>query len=176
MIHPKFIYTGTNKSDMPSYSGEGIIHDPNQTWEEAVSKRPDGQYRASICANPVRNATLCDPALRTMNINAECGGPEDYTYFAPWRYPGSAPVIDSCGVAGGVIKGQEPARAGGDYQETVHASLGDLGSQLPKQPSGTTWTAGTDVEVSWVGCGRCSSPFLFYFVLICFFFVFFLFS
>ena len=27
----------------------------------------------------------------------------------PWRYPGSAPVIDSCGVAGGVLKGQHAA-------------------------------------------------------------------
>ena len=29
--------------------------------------------------------------------------------FAPWRAPGSAPVIDSCGVAGGVHKGEGPA-------------------------------------------------------------------
>ena len=65
------------------------------------------------------------------------------------RYPGAAPVIDSCGVAGGVYQWQGPAAAGGDYQPTDNAVRGDLGSMLPKRESGTVWTAGEEVEVAW---------------------------
>ena len=40
---------------------------------------------------------------------------------------------------------------GGIYVNTSHAKVGDKGSEvLPRAPSGTTWTAGTTVEVSWV--------------------------
>jgi hypothetical protein len=38
---------------------------------------------------------ICDPALRTYNTNATCGGPTDWYQFAPWRAPGHAPVFDS---------------------------------------------------------------------------------
>ena len=62
-----------------------------------------------------------------MNVNAPCGSPADATFFAPWRYPGSAPVIDSCGVAGGTYQWQGPAAAGGDYSPTANAIRGDLG-------------------------------------------------
>ena len=69
---------------------------------------------------PLRNATLCDPNLRTVNTHAECecphrlcaaqkcggtpltkplllagGSQEDVYYYSPWRAPGAAPVIDS---------------------------------------------------------------------------------
>jgi len=84
-----------------------------------------------------------------MNIDAPCGSKEDVTYYAPWRYPGAAPVIDSCGVAGGVYQWQGPAAAGGDYQPTANAVRGDLGSNLPKKHSGTVWKVGDEVEVAW---------------------------
>eukprot|EP01046_Picozoa_sp_COSAG06_P018662 COSAG06_NODE_1307_length_9916_cov_99.462361_2_plen_115_part_00 len=57
--------------------------------------------------------------------------------------------IDSCGVAGGVYQWQGAAAAGGDYHPTVNAQRGDLGSKLPRAPSGTVWTAGETVEVAW---------------------------
>lgn len=87
--------------------------------------------------------------MRTINTNAECGGPEDYYFYAPWRAPGTAPVIDACGVAGGRLKGQGPGAAGADYQNTSHARRGDRGSLLPRNPTNTTWTAGNAVEVAW---------------------------
>jgi hypothetical protein len=59
----------------------------------------------------------------------------------PWRYPGITPVTDSCGVAGGIVPGQQPGVAGADYTETPLAKLGDLGSRLPPMPTGTVWTA-----------------------------------
>ena len=38
---------------------------------------------------------------------------------------------------------------GGIYVNTTHAKLADRGSKLKAAPSGTVWTAGTDVEVAW---------------------------
>jgi len=59
-------------------------------------------------------------------------------------------VISSCGVAGGVHKGEGAAAAGGDYQNTSNAKLGDFGTQLPKTDAKkTVWKAGSDVEVAW---------------------------
>ena len=36
-----------------------------------------------------------------------------------------------------------------NYRKTPHAEAGDLGSKLPKRPTGTVWTAGDVAEVSW---------------------------
>jgi hypothetical protein len=83
----------------------------------------------------------------------------------PWRYPGITPVTDSCGVAGGIVPGQQPGVAGADYTETPLAKLGDLGSRLPPMPTGTVWTAGGTAEVGWTlkawhggGCVRRPHP------------------
>ena len=47
------------------------------------------------------NATICDPKLRTVNTGVECGSDKDSYYYSPWRAPGSSPVFDACGIAGG---------------------------------------------------------------------------
>lgn len=102
---------------------------------------------------PKHNATICDPNIRTINTNAECGGPDDFYYYAPWRAPGVAPVIDPCGVAGGRLPGQGTGTAGADYVDTPHAKLADPGSKLPPFPTlpseRPVWTAGSSVEVAW---------------------------
>ena len=91
---------------------------------------------------------MCDPNLRTVNVHAECGGPTDWYYYSPWRHPGSAPVFDSCGVAGGHRPPDGPF--GGIYVNTTHAKLGDYGSEvLPQLSSGTSWRPGDVVEVTW---------------------------
>lgn len=104
----------------------------------------------SACGNEKEvKATICDPKLRTINTHAPCGSQEDYYYYNPWRAPGSAPVYDACGVAGGTPYGY-PGSAGLYYKNTTHAKLGDHGSKvLPYAPSGTVWTAGELAEVSW---------------------------
>eukprot|EP00729_Bicosta_minor_P024708 gene24708-15611_t len=104
VVHPRFVHNGSS-GEIPSYGGKGISPDPSQAHAVAPA-RSDGSYRLSICEKPKRNATICNPKLRTMNIDAPCGSKEDVTYYAPWRYPGAAPVIDSCGVAGGVYQWQ----------------------------------------------------------------------
>ena len=72
----------------------------------------DAQYVASFNRSamrpkfvkyPERQATVCDPRLRTLNTEAECGGPADFWYYAPWQYPGAAPVTDSCGPTAAMI-------------------------------------------------------------------------
>jgi len=104
--------------------------------------------KAPICASPLP-ATVCDEAQRTVNTKAACGSDQDYYFYSPWRRPGAAPVIDACGTAGGRLPGQGDGGFGASYKNTTHAKVGDIGSALPKAPSGTTWQAGTDVEVAW---------------------------
>ena len=107
----------------------------------------------STCGNEkTAKATICDPKHRTLNRNATCGSHEDHYYYSPWRAPGSAPVFDACGMAGGSpwaigAPGWAPggaASAGVRYQNTSHAKQGDRGSQvLPAAPSGTIWKVRT---------------------------------
>ena len=70
-------------------------------------------------------ATVCDPALRTVNTEAECGSDQDSYYFTPWRAPGSAPVFDACGMAGGAPSW---GHHGAQYRATTHAKQGDKAS------------------------------------------------
>lgn len=63
----------------------------------------------------------------------------------PWRAPGTAPVFDACGMAGGFTS-EEPGEA--KYTSTSLAKQGMLGSQLPPAPSGTVWTAGSEVQTA----------------------------
>ena len=84
-------------------------------------------------------ATL-NPALRTYNRHTVPGSAEDLYKHNPWRAPGTAPVFDACGMAGGNYR-----KVGGEakYSKTANAKQGDLGSKvLPPAPSGTVWQAG----------------------------------
>ena len=92
---------------------------------------------------------LCDPRARTANTQAECGGKDDLYFFSPWRAPGAAPVIDSCGVAGGRHPGQGIGGAGASFENTSVARQGDRGSALPPMAPQATWRAGALAEVGW---------------------------
>jgi hypothetical protein len=124
-FHAQFVAN----SSMPGswWSGKGIRPNPNVKFPPPHA----------ICKNPKHNATICDPKLRTANVNAECGSNEDFYYYAPWRAPGRSPVIDSCGMAGGRHPGQGHGQAGADYHSTPNAPLGTFGSKLPPRPTGT---------------------------------------
>jgi len=91
-------------------------------------------------------ATICHPALRTVNTGAECGSDEDKYYYSPWRAPGSAPIFDACGMAGGA---KAWGHHGAQYRNTSKAQQGDVGSSLPITKSGTVWKAGSTANVSW---------------------------
>jgi hypothetical protein len=150
----KFLFKGNGT--IPSWADpeKTIVVDPK--WQARFSREAngsvliDGKYvRPNSVKFPNRKPTICDPKLRTINTNAECGSPEDFWYYTPWRYPGIAPVIDSCGTAGGRLPGQAQGGAGASYTPTVNAKVGDSGSSLPPMDTGTTWTVGSDVEVAW---------------------------
>lgn len=49
-------------------------------------------------------------------------------YYSPWRAPGSAPVFDPCGMAGGTTNPH--GMFGAEYVNTTHAKVGDLGSKV----------------------------------------------
>eukprot|EP00037_Helgoeca_nana_P029635 m.356205 g.356205 ORF g.356205 m.356205 type:complete len:377 (-) comp28018_c3_seq1:2541-3671(-) len=107
-----------------------------------------GSHTSVSLCNTSMKATLPKYAW-TMNRAAVEGSVNDTYAFNPWRAPGSAPVTDACGTAGGT----DPSHAGpGDavFADTEFAKFGDFGSKvLQPAPSGTVWTAGSEVEVSW---------------------------
>lgn len=84
-----------------------------------------------------------DPKFRTINrFGKDPWG--DWTSSHPWRAPGSAPVLDACGVAGGFWKNNEGP---GGHPPPGH-NWGDKGSKLPPV-SQAMWKAASVVEVSW---------------------------
>ena len=91
--------------------------------------------------------TINDPAHRTVNRHAAAGSDNDWTKFNPWRAPGSAPVFDACGRAGG---SSHPTSGHGEFTNTTYAKFGDMGSQvLPKMFSGAVWPAGSIQQTMW---------------------------
>jgi hypothetical protein len=70
----------------------------------------------------------------------------DFTKYHPWRKPGSAPVEEPCGLAGGwYTKGQ--AGNGGDPPPGI--PQGTRGTELSKLLTQTVWIAGSTAEVAW---------------------------
>jgi len=94
--------------------------------------------------------TICDPRLRTYNVGAECGSEADIYKHNPWRAPGTAPIFDACGRAGGGYLAGPVGPGAAMFTNTTHAKQGDLGSQvLVPTPSQATWKIGSEVEVMW---------------------------
>jgi len=87
-------------------------------------------------------------AARSVNLDAVPNAPNDIYRHNPWRSPGSAPVADACGLAGGTPWGQNVPEEG-VYANTTYSHHGMLGTDLPRLPTGTVWTLGGEAEVSW---------------------------
>ena len=86
-----------------------------------------------------------------MNIDAVEGSELDSYRFNPWRAPGSAPVVDPCGQAGGKYR-ETPVGGDSVFTDWEGASMGDLGSKvlLPTPPAmQPVWVAGGVANVSW---------------------------
>jgi len=89
-----------------------------------------------------------DKDLRTYALNP-IYALDDYTKWHPWRYPGSGPVLDPCGIAGGWFTPGADF-AGGWAPPGV--AQGELGSFAPFNSTlslKTRWVAGTQAEVAW---------------------------
>ena len=86
--------------------------------------------QVDICGSGMK-AKVCDSRLRTYNIGAPCNTDKDIYKHNPWRAPGTAPVFDPCGKAGGGYPGAEGPGAA-DFINTSLAKHGDLGSEVLK--------------------------------------------
>ena len=146
-----FLYRGLNQSSV--IRRNITIPDPFNPPRGDMVLDPSSARKLRIkpgCVKPNgRKPTVCASSLRTANTHAECGSPDDFYYWSPWRAPGSAPVIDPCGSAGGRFPGMATGPAGAQYQNTSLAREGDAGSALPPMASQATWKAGSSYEVGW---------------------------
>lgn len=70
----------------------------------------------------------------------------DWSKTRPWRFPGSSPVLDPCGIAGGWFHDGNP-RNGARPPSGI--PIGTFGSTLPPLLKETVWIAGSDAEVAW---------------------------
>lgn len=105
--------------------------------------------QTDVCNNGMK-AILCDPRVRTYNLDAECNSQNDTFRHNPWRAPGTAPIYDTCGKAGGGNIGPLPGNGGAFFYNTTNSKEGDLGSKaLKPRPTGIVWTAGSQVEAMW---------------------------
>lgn len=108
-------------------------------------------FRKSYCKQKTAKPWTLPRKAWTMNINAVEGAEDDSYRFNPWRSPGSAPVVDPCGQAGGKYK-QTPVGGDSVYTTTVQAQMGDMGSKVLKpvdEQYQANWTAGEEVDVAW---------------------------
>ena len=96
----RFLYKGM---DLATLHKNNITIDP---WSPSVGdmvmdpKSTKGLNIKPNCADPTFAPTICDPRLRTINTQAECGSPEDFYYYSPWRAPGIACVRSGTNTGG----------------------------------------------------------------------------
>lgn len=104
---------------------------------------------STVCPNPAEPTVQWqDPQLATVfpdgsALAAQLG---DWTRSHPWRFPGSAPVSNACGLNGGGVCSGE---TGTGAEAFFGYKQGHRGTDLPPLLKQTTWIAGTDVEVAW---------------------------
>lgn len=111
-----------------------------------------GRRQTDLCGLG-KKATLPDFA-RSVNLNATRFSELDIYQHNPWSAPGSAPVGDACGIAGGSPCSVSPSACGhrgeaGNYVNTSNSQPGQFGTTLPELPSGVKWKIGGEGEVSW---------------------------
>jgi len=106
-----------------------------------------GRRQIDLCESG-KTRTI-DPKYRTVNRNATAGSEQDIYKHNPWAAPGTAPVADACGLAGGTPWPQEVSEAG-DYTTTKYAHHGMNGTKLaPLNSTSVKWKIGGVAEVTW---------------------------
>ena len=109
-----------------------------------------GRRQVDLCGLG-KKQTLTDPKYWSVGRDAIPGSSNDVYKHNPWRAPGSAPIMDACGLAGGTYKRTSGAEAG-DYTKTIYAQHGDVGTQVLKPLPGytpPTYKLGGTAEVTW---------------------------
>ena len=109
-----------------------------------------GRRQVDLCGLG-KKQTLTDPKYWSVGRDAIPGSAEDIYKHNPWRAPGSAPVMDACGLAGGTYS-RKPGAEAGDYIQTRFAQHGDVGTEVLKPIPGYTppvYKLGGTAEVVW---------------------------
>jgi len=99
--------------------------------------------------NTTQKAIVNDPEYRTFNIHNQASYPypSDWSYYHPWRAPGTAKLLNPCGLSGGSTKNNDIA--GGYGWDTIVGVQGYPGTSLPPVKYKTIWQRGSNVEVAW---------------------------
>jgi len=104
-----------------------------------------GTNGAATCPKQQAKATL-PQELRTYNVKSkDCG-------VNPWCAPGSAPVLDSCGLAGGDVDEGKQGNGGVPpdfYKQGFKGTEVPFGAGTASGHPVTTWKAGKTAEVAW---------------------------
>ena len=85
----KFLYKGMNSSTLAakniSVEAWGLTKGDLTLDPKSFSGKTPLNTSQGLCPNSAKTkATICDKRLRTLNVDAECGSPEDFYYFSPW--------------------------------------------------------------------------------------------
>ena len=120
-----------------------------------------GRRQTDLCGLGMQPTNNGD--ARSLNRYATPQAPDDIYQHNPWRAPGTAPVADACGLAGGTPWGWNVSEAGLFINSSL-AHHGMRGTALPRMPTGTMWIIGGFGNVSWnvqnnhVGSARTCPP------------------
>jgi hypothetical protein len=163
--YAKFLYKGLTKAEARRRN-VSVPHFSPAAGDMALDPRALPRPVIRSHCGSIRQPTICAGHLRTLNTQAACGSAEDIYQLSPWRAPGAAPVIDSCGTAGGRLPGmgEEPTGSGSCrnasdpadpcrgntqaiFSNSSAARENDRGSELRAMPSQATWRAGGRAEV-----------------------------
>jgi hypothetical protein len=112
---------GTTRGPVPN-----VPCDPTKPDQPCARKAP-------VCSKPTIQPTLPREA-RTVNTDKPDGAKDDYYQYSPWRAPGSAGVVDPCGVAGGRHGPGTWNEFGIDYINTTHTKAGGPPSPIELGP------------------------------------------
>ena len=89
-----------------------------------------------------------DKGLRTYALDAVYRL-DDYTKYHPWRYPGSSPVLDPCGLAGGWFYPGIDFAGGWSPPGVLQGAEGSRAPFNSTLSTKTRWVAGSIAEVAW---------------------------
>lgn len=150
-------YVGVNTQRCSNITGDKCNNGQASFWYSqgcfigcAECDNASGRRQTDLC-NSGKNQTLTDVKYWSVNRDAIPFSEQDIYRHNPWRAPGSAPVMDACGLAGGSYSRQSGPEAG-DYTKTVYAQHGDVGTQVLKPLPGYTppvYKIGGTAEVTW---------------------------
>lgn len=102
------------------------------------------------CADPAKpTLKFKDKDLRTYALHDQSLVYGDWTQYHPWRYPGSAPVRDPCGIAGGWFTEGTPGNGGFAPMGVPQGELGSTSTRVPKLLEETVWIADSVAELAW---------------------------